>query len=715
MLPEIRKQKGEPQNFPTRWQSVLFRNYGYVSTDKIAAVLGCSEERVQIEAARLGLGEENYNPDWEKKGYITLIRNNWFLLPYDQLTALLGITEERLQFILEKEDFLYLKLGGFKPDCERVSYFPLDARQIEQTRLIAERVKGLRIERERPPFDFFSRMHRENSALCLDGVSGADGFRIVHGYITPCGDVFSAKNEEYLPDSLLEEYRRQGINGLWFHALLSALSFYPFDESLSQGYERRREELKRLISRCASYGIKVFLYFNEPRALPKEKIGKYASLAGRTEDGYVGFCIEKEEVKEYLYQAIKDLLTEVTGLGGIITITMSENLTHCNYRPGTNCPICKNIPPQRSAAEVNNIFMRAVRDSRSGCELIANLWGWSPFMEWNEEQTLNGVELLDRDISVMCVSEYDLEIEKGGVKSRIIDYSVGNVGPSDITVKTLKKAKDCGHKIYAKIQINNSWECSAVPVLPVYRSVYEHLENLKKIGVGNYMLTWTLGGYPSSVMRLVADFAEKGEEFSLDEWYKTRFGKNSDAVKRAAEYFSEGLSQYPFSIDSLYFSPKTLGAANLWELCPSEKQSTMVCFSFDDYETWIKPYPYMVYLSQYEKLLRLWKKGMEELSAIGEEEVRSLALYARAAYLHFQSDLLQTKFSYLKRDAEGNADLIAQVLSDEKELVCELLQIIAKEPTVGYEASNHYFYHERNLIEKYINIENIEILLQKSR
>jgi hypothetical protein len=520
--------------------------------------------------------------------------------------------------------------------------------------------------------------------------------------------VFVEDSKNYLPDSLLKEYQSQGVNSLWFHALLSNLSYYPFDESLSAGFKQRREELKKLISRCKAYGIKVYLYFNEPRALPKHKIGKYAYLVGREEDGKVALCLEKEEVGEYLYRAVKDLLDEVQDLGGIITITMSENLTHCNFRPGTNCPVCKNIPPERSAATVNNIIMKAVKDSRSDCEVIANLWGWSPFMGWSEEQTLKGVELLNRDISVMCVSEYDLEIEKGGVKSRIIDYSIGNVGPSEITVKTLEKAKKCGHKIYAKIQINNSWECSAVPSLPVYDLVYEHIKNLKKIGVGDYMLTWTLGGYPTFAMRLVADFAAKGKDFSLDEWYKKYFGVYSDKVKLAVDSFSKGFSQYPFSIDSLYYSPKTLGVANLWEIESSEKQSTMVCFSYDDYENWINPYPYEVYVSQYKKLLLTWKEGLKNLSGIEDERVKRLALYAQAAYLHFQADLLHTRFSYYRRDVSSNATQLLEVLKGEKSLIGELLNILASDPTIAYEASNQYFYNERNLIEKYLNVENIE-------
>lgn len=707
MLPAEKICTEEPLSLPTRWQTVIFRNYGYVSADKIAAVLGCGEQTVHSEAERLGLGDVEYHSDWEKKGYITIIRNNWFLLPYSQLTVLLAISKEKLEFILKKEDFLYLKLGGFKPCCQEVRYAPLTETQTERTEEIAKSIKGLCIQRKVPPFDFFGKLPKTAEAERTNTHA-----RIVHGYLTPCGDVFSQNSETYLPDDLLRAYSAQGVNGLWFHGLLSSLSPYPFDERLSEGYRARREELKRLIARCKEYGIKVYLYLNEPRGLPKDRIGKYARLAGRTERDTVGLCLEKREVENYLYEAVKDLLDEVTGLGGIITITMSENLTHCNYRPGTNCPVCAKIPPEVSAAKVNNVIMRAIRDSRSDCELIANLWGWSSFMDWSEEQTMRGIELLDKDISVMFVSEYDLAIEKGGVKSRIIDYSLGNPGPSEISKKGIEKAKSEGHKTYAKIQINNSWECSAAAYLPVFDLVYEHLTNLKAVGVQDFMLTWTLGGYPSPMMGLVADFVEQGEKFSLKSWYDKQFGEYSSKMQSAVGYFSQAFREYPFSIDSLYYSPKTLGLANLWQLMPDEKKSCMVCYSYDDFENWISPYPYERYISQYEKLLALWEKGIALLENADDERVNEVKVYAETAYLHFKADVLQTKFSYFKRNIAGYQSEIAELLREEKECIVRLLAILAECPAVGYETSNHYFYNESNLTEKILNIEKIKELME---
>ena len=714
MLPIIKKVKERKNYFPTKWQTVIFRNYGYVATEKIAKTLRCDKTTVEAEARRLGLPQASGEQwgIWEKRGYITIIRNNWYLLPYEQLLTLLGISEERLEFILTNDDFLSVKLGDFKPDCETVTYTPLTKSQKAETETIAQTATPLLLNVEKKPFDFFAETTRQRE------VREGAGRRIVHGYLSPCGDVFMENDEDYLPDRLLSAYQNNGVNGLWFHCLLSAISPYPFDPAMSWNYQKRRENLKKIIGRCEKYGIKVYLYFNEPRGVAQEKLGKYAHLAGRKENGVATLCIEKEETQAYLYNAVKDLLENVRGLGGFITITMSENPTHCNYRPRTNCPVCKNIPPEKSAARVNNIIYKAIQDSDTSVELIANLWGWSRFLEWTEEQTLHGVELLEKGISVMCVSEYDLTFRKGGVEGRVIDYSISNVGPSEITRKTLQKAKETGHKIYAKIQTNNSWECSAVPCLPVFDLIYEHITNLSALNVKDYMLTWTLGGWPSPALGLVAAQSKAGKDFSLENWYKTEFGAAYQHVWQAVRAFCKGFQEYPFSIASLYNSPKTLGEANLYDLEKEELQSTMVCFAFDDYETWIEPYPIDVYLSQYEKLLTRWKEGLSALAGIQTKDktpkTEELQLYSETAYAHFYSDYLQTRFSVLKNNVKKNRAEIEEVLKESLQNTKKLIGLMHRDAKIGFEASNHYFYTDRNLVEKILNVQRLQDKLADS-
>ena len=697
MLPEVKKVKMPSLTLPTAWQTVIFRNYCYVKTAKIAEVLGCDQETVKLEAERLCLPENDFSADFEARGYITIIRNNWFLLPYEQLTILLGINEDKLDFILEKDDFLGVKLGIYKPYCEKVAYSPLSEEQIRETERIAAMISECAGENEANPFEFFA-----DEVVDGEKAISASGRRIVHGYLSPCGDAFSTDCSDTLPERLLEKYREAGVNGIWLHGTLSTLSYYPFLPSLSEGYKERRKNLGKIIERCKKYGVSVYLYMNEPRALPVGVEEKYEKLIGWQEKRTL--CLTHGEVKDYLYESVRDLCASVPELGGIFTITMSENPTHCNFLPHTECPHCKDVPAEESTAEINNIIYRAMRDSGCRGELIANLWGWSPYMEWKEEQIWRGIELLEPDISVMCVSEYDLEIEKGGVKSRVIDYSISNPGPSEITKKIVKKARDTCHKVYAKIQASNSWECAAVPYIPVFDLVYEHLKNLSELGVNDLFLTWTQGGYPSPSVSLASGF---GADFDLDLWYRNTFGEQADKVHSAIKILCDAFREYPFSVTALYLSPHTLGSANLWDAESEEKGSTMVCFAYDDYESWVSPYGIETYLSQLKKLLGGFEKGIDKLSALVQTELISeIKTYACVAYCHFRSDLLQTEFAYCKR--MGDAAGMRECAAAEKQNAKELLAVVRKDSKIGYEASNHYFYTERNLVEKIVRMRRFE-------
>ena len=62
MLPEVRKVPLELSIFPKPFQTVIFRNYGMVATERIARVLSCDVKTVEEEAARLGLAEVSYDP-----------------------------------------------------------------------------------------------------------------------------------------------------------------------------------------------------------------------------------------------------------------------------------------------------------------------------------------------------------------------------------------------------------------------------------------------------------------------------------------------------------------------------------------------------------------------------------------------------------------------------------------------------------------------------
>ena len=137
-----------------------------------------------------------------------------------------------------------------------------------------------------------------------------------------------------------------------------------------------------------------------------------------------------------------------------------------------------------------------------------------------------------------------------------------------------------------------------------------------------------------------------------------------------------------------------------------EKNSTMVCYSFDDYEKWIYPYSPEIYLSQLEKLITDWQAGCDALAVIpGVALVEEMLLFARVALAHFKSDHIHTRYAIAKR--AGDMETLLRLIDEERAVTQELLTLSAQSPLIGYETSNHYFYTERNLIEKLLQMDQM--------
>ena len=69
MLPIVKEIKRLPIFTPTKWQTVLLRNYGLVANAKLAQVLRTDEQTILTEAKRLGIEKIVYNEKWIKYGY----------------------------------------------------------------------------------------------------------------------------------------------------------------------------------------------------------------------------------------------------------------------------------------------------------------------------------------------------------------------------------------------------------------------------------------------------------------------------------------------------------------------------------------------------------------------------------------------------------------------------------------------------------------------
>lgn len=129
-------------HFPDPLHAFVWRNWQLVPIEQMAKVIGAAPEDVLRLGKAMGLsGPPAVTPEQQRRSYITVIRRNWHLLPYEQLLELLEWTPEKLAFTLREDDFLFVKLGSLKPHCERIQYAePSEASQ-QRAREIAQTLK----------------------------------------------------------------------------------------------------------------------------------------------------------------------------------------------------------------------------------------------------------------------------------------------------------------------------------------------------------------------------------------------------------------------------------------------------------------------------------------------------------------------------------------------------------------------------------------------
>ncbi|TNJ63502.1 hypothetical protein FE784_25335 [Paenibacillus hemerocallicola] len=900
-------------HFPTRLQGVVWRNWGLVPADRLARTLKATEPELSELARGMGLPvPEEANPAWLTRGYITILRANWHLLPYEQLLTLLDWTEEQLAFALQEDDFLWIKLGSLKPAIPPVYYRPLNEGERRETEKFRERlelhfapVAGVSrssfafgkpgrsgeeasgafelppLAKPEKPFEFlngfsnndtakalnireqsagggtdgektdatltllddsfaiivpeglprartfaerFAREHERAWGVKLDVLEGEAAarpsalkleigpnpgklreshivevgehtvkvaavdengllrglqwieeemterggphlergiarrdtryeFRLLYSYFAVYGDPLLDPELDPYPDDLLARLSKVGVNAIWLQCVLYQL--VPFAEApeLSVGWERRIEGLQRLSERAADYGIGVYLYFNEPRSMPLEFFEQRPDWRGHTIGTYASMCTSHPEVQRYLKEATADLFRRAPELAGLYTITMSENLTNCYSKAvngQTNCPRCAARPEEEVVAEVNRLIAEGAQSVKPDAHIVSYTWAWRQTLGFTKEMLDRCVSLLPDGMAVMSVSEDEMPTNIAGVAGQVIDYSISLVGPSDKTRGIWQAARENGLPAYAKVQFNNSWECSAVPYLPVFDLVLEHMGNLNREGVSGLMLSWTLGGYPSPTLEMVSqhywaterstslDAAGSGPKragdagASLGDWLAGKFGADAGAgIARASAAFSKAFRDFPFHVSVLYTAPQNSGPSNLLHVHPTGYSATMVGFPYDDVKRWRAIYPADTFEEQFRKLAEGWEKGLEALAEAGrlvKGEGRTAAYtdlvhVSLGSYYHFRSTYYQIAF-ILEREKLAAAEnpearersraRMKELAGLELETARQMYDLMLRDSRLAYEASNHYYYTARMLQEKVLNCMDVNARLNEA-
>jgi len=443
------------------------------------------------------------------------------------------------------------------------------------------------------------------------------------------------------------------------------------------------------------------------------------------EAGTATLCTSVPTVQQYLTDAVAQICRSVPGLGGFFTITASESLTNCwSHQGGMKCPRCSLRPPADVIAKLNNLFREGIRQAGTKAKLI--VWDWG----WNDSWAENIIARLARDAWFMSVSEWSLPIERGGVRVVVGEYSISAIGPGPRATRHWELARKRGLKTIAKIQAGNTWELSATPYIPALESVAQHAANLRDARIDGLMLGWSLGGYPSPNLEVVAELGcddKTSPEAAMKTVALRRFGSLlAPAVVRAWKDCSAAFSEFPFG-NGIYHHPSQSGPSNLLFGEPTGYNSGAVGLPYDDLASWRGQYPAEVFIEQFDKVASGFETALAKLKGAIEHSDAEVSVKERsalqkefnvlfAATLHFRSATNQCRFVNARnrlavcKNHEEALQLIRQLeqlLVDEIALASRLHAIQSRDSRIGFEASNQYYYVPVDLGEKVLNCSHL--------
>lgn len=527
-------------------------------------------------------------------------------------------------------------------------------------------------------------------------------------------------DQEYYPDQYLNKLAHCGMNGIWVAGLLSRMVSSKTIPELGPD-AHRLEKLKRLTERSGRYGIKVYLFCIEPRALPADHPALAAHPEIRGAQGRC-LCVSSPMVQTYLREVMRELFTAVPELAGVINIFNGERQTTCwaNKKLVESCPRCRIRTQGEVLADDLNGFMNGIRQANATAKLIA--WGYTG----NEATKLTSfLPFLHRDVIWMGNFEHGGEKVVYGKRVDIQEYSLSSIPPSTTFTNVSREMVQAGRDVYAKLQIGNTYELSSIPYIPVPQIVYDKMVAMRELNVKGAMMSWIIGGYPSPMLKIAgeASFAPLQPRQELLKRTAAAYWepRQADRVVAAWDEFSRAFRLYWCTYQVFYFGPITR--------CPSyhlhierENQNALpynwgitrerVRQPYEDkVSRWLGDFTAEDIIASFREMGEAWSKGVRGLADClrtrpNVPDLQKQHAIAAAARLQFLSMANVIEF-YTLRDGLSNADPqnhpqmvrhMRALTEDDIALALEMKRYVRLDCTIGWQSEIYDYSYSESLL-----------------
>src|SRR5690606_38528695 len=221
---------------------------------RLGEVAGASVEQLLEVGSRMGLPTPPHVSEEQlKRSYLTIIRRNWHILPEDQLLTLLNWTKEKFDFTLQEDDFFFIKMGRFKPECAHVSFSRQAKRSPshkEQFKLLLRRAFPHGLPQQRMPYfgfiDELSTKPTTPDSVKDNPQRSSFSPRIAYPYFALFGDPLLQDSQISYPDGYLDRLVASGVDAIWLHLVLHKVTPFPWNPAVSDQWELRLKNLRAL-------------------------------------------------------------------------------------------------------------------------------------------------------------------------------------------------------------------------------------------------------------------------------------------------------------------------------------------------------------------------------------------------------------------------------------------------------------------------------------
>ena len=379
---------------------------------------------------------------------------------------------------------------------------------------------------------------------------------------------------DYYPDAYLNRLAHEGVNGLWLSIEWKDITKTSFRET-DPDMERRLAKLRKTVDKCAGYGIKIWLYSNEPDGFhsaddPMLKAHPELAGAGSASRRYV--CPNSEAGRQFIYESTRSIFSRVQGLGGVINISLGEHGSSCLDSVGAevdrrpDCPRCSRVPNWQTLAAGQGAMVRGIKDGDPNAEYICWLYmpAWRPLAPWVYELGAH----MPKDVTLQ------VNFESGAVKYQLDrprvggDYWLSFVGPSERFARIAGQAAASKTPMSAKLQVGCSHESATIPFMPVPSILYRKYKEMPALNITSVMQCWYFGNYPGVMNRAAGRLAFEDFSGTEDDFLRTlarsEWGDDADNVVRAWKHFAEGFQHFPLSTRFQWWGP--MHATPVWPL-----------------------------------------------------------------------------------------------------------------------------------------------------